>query len=79
MHDDEFIWFPAAPSNIFEGDLVRVRLDAFGPVVGPKHNGRIGVVIQVSGEDVVVKSIDARKPRLSKTHYPCHKLEKNFS
>ena len=78
MPQNSFIrWIPAYPGQIFEGDTVRVLEDAFLSEAGKAmHNGRVGVVIEVSGGDIIVKSTDDRKPKLTASRYPYYKLEK---
>lgn len=70
-------WIPAYPGHLYKGDRVRVLMNAFSSPAGQQiHNGRIGVVIDVRDGDIIVESIDNRKPKLTQTRYPYYKLEK---
>lgn len=68
-------WIPARVGQIRPGMRVRVRLDAFKGELGQLHNGRLGVVVEVGDGDVIVRSIDARKPHLMAAHYSPFVLE----
>jgi hypothetical protein len=78
MPDSDFIrWIPAYPGYLFEGDRVRVLHNAFASEAGQRiHNGRVGVVVRVASGDIVVKTTDEKKPRLTEARYPYYKLEK---
>lgn len=73
---DEYAWMTVGPERIYLGDTVRVLGDAFPSPTGDWHNGRIGVVTAKEDGDIIVASIDNRKPALSSAHYPFYKLEK---
>ena len=67
-------WQPAVPGHVRPGNRVRVRADAFDGAVGPLHNGREGVVVEVGGGDVIVRTTDGQEPALM-AHYSPHVLE----
>lgn len=62
--------------NVNPGDIVRVRDGAYSGSTGAIHNGRTCEVIEVRGGDVIVRSVDGRKPSLSETRHPPYNLEK---
>ena len=68
-------WVPARLGQIRPGQQVRVSPTAFRGELGRLHNGRIGVVVEVSDGDVIVRSIDDREPRLMAAHYAPYVLE----
>ena len=70
------VWIQAHVSNVKPGDTVRVKDDSFDKGTGEMHNGRICEVLSTRSGDIVVKSIDDRKPELPKTYYPAIVLEK---
>jgi len=76
-YSDSTRWTPANHSQLVNGDLVRVLPNAFGHRAGEIHNGRVGVVIDISDGDIVVKSVDDKFPVLKAAHYPIYKLEKS--
>ncbi len=58
------------------GDIVRVKDDAYSEKeVSRIHNGRICQVIEISGGDVVVRSIDKLEPVLERTYHSPYVLE----
>ena len=67
-------WQPAVPGQVRPGNRVRVRADAFDGAAAPLHNGREGVVVEVGGGDVIVRTTDDREPALM-AHYSPHVLE----
>lgn len=67
-------WQPAVPGHVRPGNRVRVRADAFDEAIGPLHNGREGVVVEVGGGDVIVRTTDDREPALM-AHYSPHVLQ----
>jgi hypothetical protein len=72
--DGRGMWRPATPGRVRPGDRVRVRMDAFDSTIGDLHNGREGVVVEVGGGDVIVRTTDDREPALM-AHYSPHVLE----
>ena len=69
-------WSPAKIGQIRAGDTVRVMRDAYQHEdLADIHNGRICEVIEVTGGDVICKSIDAREPVLTRSHYAPYHLE----
>lgn len=77
-NDNDYEWKPLQPGQITIGDIVRVKSDAFGGDVGPLHNDRRGTVVAVRYGDVIVNSIDNKKPELKGVHYSPYKLEKRY-
>jgi len=73
------MWTQANTANVKQGDVVRVKNDAYMGSTGDIHNGRLCEVIGVVGGDIVVKSIDELKPQLTKTYHPPYNLEKMVS
>lgn len=69
-------WQDSHISQMIIGDVVKVKDDAYSGEVGEIHNGRICEVIETSYGDVVVKSIDAKKPVLHRTHHSPNVLQK---
>lgn len=56
---------------------MRVLIDAFTSEAGRSiHNGRVGIVVAVSGGDIIVASTDDKHPTLTRARYPYYKLEK---
>jgi hypothetical protein len=74
--EGEGVWTDAMPGNIKVGDVVRVKVDAFGPEMGPIHNGRLGVIVAVRSGDIIVNSTDDVEPKLAGTHYSPYHLQK---
>lgn len=71
------VWEQVDVSKLRIGDEVRVMRGAYRSYeVGRVHNGRLCEVINISGGDVVVKSIDDIAPRLTNTVHPPQYLEK---
>jgi acetoin utilization protein AcuC len=69
-------WEPARIGQIQPGDKVRVMKNAFThDSLAKTHKGRICVVLEVKGGDVICKSIDDRLPLLKGAHYPSDNLE----
>jgi hypothetical protein len=74
--EEDGFWVQAQPGQIVVSNKVRVKLDAFRGELGPRHNGRVCKVVGVRYGDIIVKSIDGKKPELDGTHYSPHDLEK---
>lgn len=69
-------WIPARIGQIRPGDKVRVMRNAFQDAgLATIHNGRICEVIEVTGGDVICRSIDGREPVLTRSHYAPYNLE----
>lgn len=69
-------WVSVHVRNIKPGDIVRVRENAYSGSTGATHNGRLCEVLEIKGGDVIVKSIDNKLPKLTKTYYQPTALEK---
>jgi signal peptidase I len=63
-------------TKINPGDVVIVNSDAYSGDVGEMHNGRVCKVLETRDGDVIVMSIDERKPQLWWTHHSPHVLKK---
>jgi hypothetical protein len=63
-------------SDVAIGDVVMVKLDAYDKEIGEMHNGRICEVVDIMYGNVIVKSIDQRLPKLSRTYHSPYMLLK---
>jgi uncharacterized protein Veg len=69
-------WIQAHSTNTAPGDIVRVKAGTFSTRLGEAHNGRICEVLSIYSGDFIVKSIDDKKPVLTRTYYSPNILEK---
>ena len=75
VEDKEGVWVDVIPGQVFKGDIVRVRTDAFSTDAGAYHNGRVGKVVDVRYGDVIFRSTDEGK-LIDGAHYSPHHLQK---
>lgn len=67
----ELDWIPAQRVHLRRGITVRVHKNAYAdkPDLAALHAGRVGVILEVKGGDVIVQTTDNRTPALNGTHY----------
>jgi hypothetical protein len=75
-NEDDYTWTPLQPGQVSVADVIRVKADAFSDKLGPIHNGRKGLVVDVRYGDIIVNSTDGKSPELKGVHYSPYKLEK---
>jgi len=73
----EIDWIPAQRVHLKPGITVRVQKNAYAntPGLSEIHAGRVGVIQEITGGDVVVKTTDNRSPALNGAHYSPWVLE----
>lgn len=67
------LWQEFNYGNVKVGDYVRVRHDAYDSDTGKPHNGKVGVLLNVSGRRCTVRYIGLRG--VSKMFHPIDNLE----
>ena len=67
----EIDWIPAQRVHLRPGITIRVYGNAYAdkPDLAALHAGRVGVILEIKGGDVVVQTTDNRTPALNGTHY----------
>ena len=67
---DEADWIEAQRVLLEPGLIVRVKPDAFDiDRLAKTHNGRIGKILEVRDGDVILETVDGKKPHLTGAHY----------
>jgi hypothetical protein len=69
-------WVDSHISEMRVGDVVKVKDNAYHGDVAEMHNGRICEILKVGHGDVVVCSIDDKRPVLRWTHHSPDVLQK---
>ena len=70
------VWVDAKRGQLSVGDQVRVMHDAFDGELGAIHNGRRGTIVAIRSGDIIVNSIDGKRPPIDGVHYQPEKLQK---
>lgn len=69
-------WEPAeAGFTLTTGQIVRISPTAFAGKLGQLHNGRLVKVVARRWGDIIVDSVDGKKPELRGAHYPPHVIQ----
>lgn len=73
----ELDWIPAQRVHLRPGITVRVHKNAYAstPELSRIHGGRIGIIREIKGGDVIVETTDNRSPALNGAHYSPWVLE----
>jgi PHP family Zn ribbon phosphoesterase len=72
------VWVDAKRGQLSVGDQVRVMHDAFDGELGAIHNGRRGTIVAIRSGDIIVNSIDGKRPSIDGVHYQPEKLQKRI-
>jgi len=79
MESSEFAWVDVSAQTIKQGDVLRVKLDAYATSAGKMHNGRLVRVREVKDGDVRVHTIDLKTPHINDARHAPHRLERKVS
>jgi len=73
------LWCNASDLLVVEGDVLRVRHDAYKTSAGRIHNGRLVRVVDIVNGDVIVSSIDMKLPYIAAARHAAYRLEKKIA
>ena len=69
----EDMWEPFSYGNVRPGDFIRVSKNAYDSPTGEVHNGRVGILVTISGRRCTVRYIGVN--RLATITHPIDNLE----